>query len=74
MEYLYMISLYDLYIVKTDDLYFQKMFDKDSKENLDYKTKVLEWCIENNKIATQYENLDEQMFFENYPEQKMWDL
>ena len=75
MNYTYMISLYDIYINMFDDLYFQKMFDKDSQKNLEYKIDILEWSIENNKIATQHEKLDEDIFYENYPEeQSHWDL
>lgn len=67
--------LLNQYIVDTEDGYTKRFFNIKSEENLTYKQTVLLWAIRNKKIITQYENLDHNMFFEDYPpEGEMWDI
>jgi hypothetical protein len=69
------LDVFNGYIMKTDDLYAKKFFDTQSEKNLEYKYKVITWALLNNKLITQYEEIDEELVFELYPKENIrWDL
>lgn len=70
-----LLDLLDNYILQKGDLYTEKFFDRKSEKHIDYKFRVLGWALLNDKMITEYEDLDQEKMFELYPEEDVkWDL
>ncbi len=73
-ENIYIKDLATQYYDITFDEIFKTFFDENSNNNIEYKIKVLEWAIKNKNNVANYENYDENIMLEKYPQTKIWDL
>lgn len=65
-------ELYELYNEKFFDILFINFFDIKNTKNINRKIEVLEQCIKNNILITNFDDYD--ILLDNYPKTDIWDL